>query len=163
MDDVNETRLLQVLHAGRGGKRAFDAASKARLVEACLTPGVSISRLALENGINANLLRTWIRKYRKLKAPGLPAFSPLAEVSPFVPVLAAHAERAADIDRKPGGMIEPSAQRRERSVLANGEGAASGLRAQVSLPNGVTLSVELGDASMMAAMIGALGNVPSVG
>ncbi|OVE89050.1 transposase, partial [Agrobacterium tumefaciens] len=40
-------------------------------MEACLTPGVSISKLALENGINANLLRTWIRKHRKLKAPVL--------------------------------------------------------------------------------------------
>ncbi|NTA40271.1 transposase [Agrobacterium salinitolerans] len=79
MDDVIEPRLLRVLHAGRGGKREFDPASKARLLEACLTPGVSISKLALENGINANLLRTWIRKHRKLKAPVLAGPAPPAE------------------------------------------------------------------------------------
>ncbi|WP_439652268.1 transposase [Neorhizobium galegae] len=66
MDDVSEARLLRVLRAGRGGKREFDPASKARLLEACLIPGVSISKLALENGINANLLRTWIRNVNRL-------------------------------------------------------------------------------------------------
>ncbi|MBC7415298.1 MAG: transposase, partial [Herminiimonas sp.] len=31
------------------------------LIEACLVPGVSISRMALKAGINANQLRKWIR------------------------------------------------------------------------------------------------------
>lgn len=163
MDDVIEPRLLRVLHAGRGGKREFDPASKARLLEACLTPGVSISKLALENGINANLLRTWIRKHRRLKAPVLAGPAPPAEVSMFIPVAEARAERIADDDRKPRGLGDPPTERRERSIIAAGDGAVSGLRARVTLPNGVTLSVDLTDASMMAAMIGALGNVPSVG
>jgi transposase len=163
MDDVNETRLLRVLHAGRGGKREFDPASKAMLLEACLTPGVSISKLALENGINANLLRTWIRKHRKLKAPALAAPPPSAEVPTFIPVVEAGAERIADGDRKPKGLSDPPMEWRGRSIIAAGDGAASGLRAKVTLPNGVTLSVDLTDASMMAAMIGALGHVPSVG
>ena len=75
----------------------------------------------------------------------------------------AGAGRIADGDRKPSGLSAPPMERRERSIIATGDGAASGLRAQVFLPNGVTLSVELDDASMIAAMIGALGNVPSVG
>ena len=33
------------------------------LVEAALRPGVSVARLALEHGVNANLLRKWITKY----------------------------------------------------------------------------------------------------
>lgn len=167
MDDVSEPRLLRVLRAGGGGKREFDPASKARLLEACLTPGVSLSKLALENGINANLLRTWIRKQRQSKAPALVAPSPPAEVSKFVSVVEARAEWIADGDRKPSGLSDPPMERRgrsiERSIIAAGDGAASGLRAKVSLPNGMTLSVELDDASMIAAMIGALGDVPSVG
>ncbi|WP_046638328.1 IS66-like element accessory protein TnpA [Neorhizobium galegae] len=163
MDDVSEARLLRVLRAGRGGKREFDPASKARLLEACLIPGVSISKLALENGINANLLRTWIRKQRQSKAPALVAPSAPAKVSTFIPVIEARAARIADGDRKPSGLSDPPMERRERSIIAAGDGAASGLRAKVSLPNGVTLSVKLDDASMIAAMIGALGNVPSVG
>lgn len=161
MDDVIEPRVLRVLPAGRGGKREFDPASKARLLEACLTPGVSISKLALENGINANLLRTWIRKHRKLKAPALAA-ALSAEVPTFIPVVEARAERIADGDRRPRGLSDRPMERRGRSLIAAADGAVSGLRAKVTLPNGVTLSVDLTDASMMAVMIGALGNVPSV-
>jgi hypothetical protein len=48
---------LRVRLVGRDGRRRFDPASKNRLVAACLEPGVSVSRLALEHGVNANLLR----------------------------------------------------------------------------------------------------------
>ena len=54
-------------------------------------------------------------------------------------------------------------ERLERSIITADDGTVSGLRPWVPLPNGVTLSVDLTDASMMAAMIRALGNVPSVG
>lgn len=40
----------------RNSRRRFDPLSKVRLVEACLQPGVSVARLALEYGVNANLL-----------------------------------------------------------------------------------------------------------
>ncbi|HFI7004457.1 IS66-like element accessory protein TnpA [Escherichia coli] len=44
---------------------------KQRLTEASFQPGVSISRLALDNGINANLLFKWRQKWRqeKIKLP----------------------------------------------------------------------------------------------
>ncbi|MGX5089143.1 transposase [Enterobacter sp. UPMP2052] len=44
---------------------------KQRLIEASFQPGVSISRLALDNGINANLLFKWHQKWRqgKIKFP----------------------------------------------------------------------------------------------
>jgi transposase len=32
------------------------------MIEACLRPGVSVARVALKHGINANLLRTWITR-----------------------------------------------------------------------------------------------------
>lgn len=37
---------------------------KQRLIEASFQPGVSISRLVLDNGINANLLFKWRQKWR---------------------------------------------------------------------------------------------------
>ncbi|EIP3425955.1 transposase [Salmonella enterica] len=40
---------------------------KQRLIEASFQPGVSISRLALDNGINANLLFKWRQKWRQGK------------------------------------------------------------------------------------------------
>src|SRR5437762_8083822 len=57
-----DEQKLQVRLVGRDGRRRYDAASKERLVSACLEPGVSVSRLALEHGVNANLLRKWIKK-----------------------------------------------------------------------------------------------------
>ena len=78
---------LRVRLVGRDGRRRFDPASKSRLVAACLEPGVSVSRLALEHGVNANLLRKWI-KVSKESHP-LPPSSPPA----FIPV---HIDRAAD-------------------------------------------------------------------
>ena len=47
---------LRVTAVLRNGRRRFDPISKARLVDACLEPGVSVARLALEYGVNANLL-----------------------------------------------------------------------------------------------------------
>ncbi len=37
---------------------------KARVIAACLQPGVSLAAVALANGLNANLLRTWVKAYR---------------------------------------------------------------------------------------------------
>lgn len=45
---------------------------KKRLAQAACAPGVSVSQLALEHGINANMLFKWRRHYRAglLDAPG---------------------------------------------------------------------------------------------
>jgi transposase len=54
---------LRVVRESRDGRRRYDEKGKRALVEAALQPGVSVSRMALEHGINANLLRKWITKY----------------------------------------------------------------------------------------------------
>jgi transposase len=53
----DEEQKLRLRLVGRDGRRRHDPVSKARLVAACLEPGVSISGLALADGINANVLR----------------------------------------------------------------------------------------------------------
>ncbi|MDW9912445.1 transposase, partial [Sinorhizobium meliloti] len=47
-----DEQKLQVRLVGRNGRRRFDPASKDRLVSACHEPGVSVSRLALDHGVN---------------------------------------------------------------------------------------------------------------
>lgn len=47
------------------GRRYHDQALKTRLVEQSLTPGASVSAIALEAGINANLLFKWRRDTRR--------------------------------------------------------------------------------------------------
>jgi len=57
------TALSRSLVVGRkrDGRHCYDPEAKRELVEACLRPGVSVAGMALEHGINANLLpKRWI-------------------------------------------------------------------------------------------------------
>lgn len=42
-------------------RRSYSKAFKARIVTACQQPGASVSRVALDHGLNANLVRRWIK------------------------------------------------------------------------------------------------------
>lgn len=53
-------------HSGR--RRHHDRAFKAKLVQQCLEPGASVSAIALEHGINANMLFTWRRAWLRESA-----------------------------------------------------------------------------------------------
>ena len=61
----------QVDHAEQGlvvghrsnGRNIYSKQGKLRLVEICLRPGISLARVALQNGLNANLLHRWVREY----------------------------------------------------------------------------------------------------
>jgi transposase len=57
-----ETKLI----AGhkRDGRCVYSKQGKRELVEACLRPGVSVAGMALRHGVNANLLRKWIKAYQ---------------------------------------------------------------------------------------------------
>lgn len=61
---MDDTPKLHVRLVGRDGRRRYDPASRDQLVAACLEPGVSVSRLAREHGVNTNLVRKWIKKAR---------------------------------------------------------------------------------------------------
>ncbi|WP_040572809.1 IS66-like element accessory protein TnpA [Methylovulum miyakonense] len=81
-----KTTLSRSLIAGhkRDGRCCYDPEAKRELVEACLRPGGSVAGIALEHGINANLLRKWIERYREKVTPvtGIPSTWPA-----FAPVL----------------------------------------------------------------------------
>jgi transposase len=57
------SRPLVIGHRCNGRCR-YDPVAKQELVQSCLKPGVSIARQALEHGVNANLLRKWIKHYQ---------------------------------------------------------------------------------------------------
>lgn len=48
----------------RDGRCVYSKQAKRELVEVCLRPGVSVARMALRNGVNANLLRKWITEHQ---------------------------------------------------------------------------------------------------
>lgn len=136
---------LKVVRAGVGGKRTFDSEGKSRLIEACMRPGVSISKMALRAGINANQLRKWIREHKRANAlalgdvgPALPAFVPVAEINDGAPDMASTTRREVAV---PSQRMVPSA------------------RLTARLPNGVHIELECGgrDVGIVKAMIEALG------
>jgi len=63
MTEMNAELLARlVVGRKRDGRCRYDPQAKQALVRACLQPGVSVARVAMLYGINANLLRTWIAK-----------------------------------------------------------------------------------------------------
>jgi transposase len=64
---VSTTR--QVIETGRRRRRRHSALFKAEAVGACQQPGVSVAAVALARGLNANMLRAWVRKAERSGRP----------------------------------------------------------------------------------------------
>ncbi|CAN7325259.1 transposase [Variovorax paradoxus] len=63
-----ELRGRLVVGRKSDGRSVYDEAAKKELIVACLKPGVSVARMAMEHGVNTNLLRTWIAAYQRRSA-----------------------------------------------------------------------------------------------
>ena len=150
-----DEQKLRVTFVARNGRRRYAAASKERLVSACLEPGVSVSRLALEHGVNANLLRKWIKKLAETQS--LPPSSPPA----FIPVqIESAADRALSRQSSMAAVDLPGTCDGVRgSASKRAASFPSPAKMSASLPNGVKLTLECGDVDALAAVIGALCHV----
>jgi transposase len=140
---------------GRNGRRRYEAASKERLVTACLDPGVSVSRLALEHGVNANLLRKWIKKHTPTRSPPPPlraAFIPV-QLDGTANLTLSRRDSVATVD------LPAASDGVSGSELKEATAFCSPAKLSVSLPNGVKLALECGDVDALTAIIGALGHV----
>jgi len=62
-------------------RRSYSKAFKARIVTACQQPGASVSRFALDHGLNANLVRRWI-KVAEQRPGAISAFVPIPLSAP---------------------------------------------------------------------------------
>jgi transposase len=86
------TELSKQLVVGRkcDGRSVYDKDAKRELIEAYLRPGVSVARMGLQHGVNANLLRTWITRYRRQddKAVVKVGARTAATLPAFVPIVA---------------------------------------------------------------------------
>lgn len=56
----------------RNGRRYFGKAHREAVVAKCLVPGVSLAAVALANGLNANLVRKWVRQRQERNAVANP-------------------------------------------------------------------------------------------
>jgi len=92
---------------------------KARVIAACLQPGVSIAAVALTNGLNANFLRSWVKAHRDQQRSDVaigverdPGSVPATRAAPtLVPV------RVQAPSGEPSGTIEVEI-RRQQTVVA---------------------------------------------
>jgi transposase len=142
-EDISDLKERLVTGWARGGgRRRFDAQAKRELVQACLQPGVSVARMALEYGLHANLLRKWIRDHERAQGGGVAKNLAIENPTPaFVPVVRIDAAEAVVREACP----EP----------ARIDATPSLSRLVAELPNGVTLKLECDghDATLMSAMI----------
>jgi len=143
----SDVALLAVTLVGRDGKRRYDSQSKRRLIEACLQPGVSVAGLALKAGVNANLLRRWIKLHEQRNGVAVATQAvenapTLAVASAFVPVVEISHREVVNQTNIAASCPEPV-----RSHLT------------VEMPNGVTLRLDCTgqDAPLVSAMIETLG------
>ena len=59
-------------------RRRFSREFKAEIVARCLEPGASVSRISLDNGLNANMVRRWMSEAQRAdKIPATPGFVPV--------------------------------------------------------------------------------------
>src|SRR5260370_13593300 len=155
--------LLEVTSVGRDGKRRYSRQTKRRLIEACLQPGVSVAGLALRAGVNANLLRRWIKLHQRhgeAAAHIVENMPPVPLPSSFVAVVESARTEVVGTNAGQSRLVSPRAEPARESPRAQ---ALSQLTAQ--MPNGITLRLECTghDASLVSAMIETLGrcDVPS--
>ena len=80
----------------RNGKRMYVREFKLGLVRRCLGPGVSVSAVAIEHGINTNLLRKWIDKHAG-EVGARPALLPVTIATNAATLPADHAGGAARV------------------------------------------------------------------
>lgn len=84
-------------------RRRHSVELKARILAACAQPGASVSRIAMENGLNANLVFKWRRQAATKQAARnlvpVTEFVPL----PVVPALSAPANDDIRISIRRGG------------------------------------------------------------
>lgn len=135
----NNSEVLSGLVVGhkRDGRCRDDPQVKQELIRQCMMPGVSVARMAMQHGINANLLRTWITKSQSSKAITVQRAvceTAARDAQAFIPV-----------------QVEAGASSAAVAMPTKACGAASkspavSMRIQVQLPNGI--SVDLGQARM---------------
>ena len=84
-------------------RRRHDAQLKERVVAACAQPGASVARIALEHGLNANLVHRWrrIAEGREIGAYAKPVATQFVSLPIPAPLEAASADIRIELRRGP--------------------------------------------------------------
>ena len=120
-----------VIGRKRDGRSVYDEQAKAELVAECAKPGVSVSALARQAGVNANQLSRWLREHGDRQRAIAAAQEP--PQAAFVPVAI---------------QTQPAAT------------SARPLCVHVRMPNGVAIDISACDLPQAVQLIEALGRLP---
>ena len=162
-----ELKARLVVRRKRDGRCVYDERAKQELILASLKPGVSVARMAMEHGVNANLLRAWIAAYqqRSVKEP-----SPIIAQTQDAAFVAVHVEtdqgKVQSVQQCERVMSVPqvlSAPAMTAAVIpaeATLPRAAPTVGLHVQLPNGVEF--DLGETSLqeLSSLVQMLGQLP---
>ena len=154
MSEASNPLRLEVVGVLRNGRRRYDPASKRRLVEACLQPGVSLAGVAMQHGVNANLLRKWVVGQQRQQRNGVAVGAIDRATEVFVPVV-----ELCGVAGPPEPPVPPSVQHHVQPSKAGRHTDPPAPRLTVEMPNGVTLRLECSgrDVELVSAMIVTLG------
>ncbi|MDM0109856.1 transposase [Variovorax sp. J22R24] len=162
-----ELKARLVVGHKRDGRSVYDEGAKQELIVACLKPGVSVARMAMEHGINTNLLRTWIAAYQRRSVQGTSAIVAKTQDVAFVAVhveasqnkvqSVSQCERAFGVPEALNAPVMPVTVIPDEASLPR---PAPRVGLQVRLPNGVEF--ELGEASLeeLSSLVQILGRLP---
>ena len=113
ISDLMDTTLSESSekkHGSRAGRPNYPRELRDRLAAAACKPGVSVARLARENGINANMLYTWRRRYLAEQQAPSTSLLPVVLLSDALTQVVASSSgvpQAPDMKpASPGGTIE---------------------------------------------------------
>jgi transposase len=137
-DVISELARRLVVGHKRDGRCIYDEQAKRELVLACREPGVSVSKLARDCGVNANQLSAWVRKFDLAAARTAAPASSGTEVTQAA-FVAVHIED-----------VPVAAQPAEQSVCVD---------LQARLPNGVIVDVRASGIQQARGLLDALGRL----
>jgi transposase len=169
-NDSESVRPL-VVGSKRDGRRRYDKQAKRELVKACLEPGVSVARMALEHGLNANLLRKWITQYLLERERSLADETPTPRspdqpaVGPAMDNAASAAPMPATAKTAPAAFVPIVAAMSAPVAASSCEPAlpAMALALHVRLPNGVQFDLNHASLQTVSGVIHLLGSLPCSG
>ena len=106
MSETDSESLANTVRVDGSGRRRYRERFKQALIERCLQPGASVSKLSIEAGVNTNLVRKWIRKAQLAAQAGsadalLPVVldtAPTAAVPPAPRLAGSRPEAAIEIE-----------------------------------------------------------------
>lgn len=135
MQVKTEVMRRLVLGRDRGGRCRYDPQAGTELIQECMKPGVSVARMAMQYGINANLLRVWITKVQSANAIAMQISPTQVALDTTQAVVTVMLETTAAADQQAN--IPATASQRQ------GKPTTTLLRIQIHLANAVT--VDLGE------------------